>query len=152
MKLKLFDLFGVSIATVGLLSPMPNALANSAESLTPRRESQSLHSQLESRRAIANERTLNQKRLEPEKARNTHQIPIVVVDWQITQSNSKNLAEKAERVSIIAGGLVVAFILIGYVLDELFYRKHRVSRAAILLQQIETLEKIWKMPPQKRSK
>jgi hypothetical protein len=152
MKLKLFDLLGASIATVGLLAPIPSALASSVEISTPRREAQSWTNEIESRRAINNEWILNQKQLEPEKARNTNKTHRVVVDSQITQSNSKNLAEKVDRVSGIAGGIVVTFVLIGYVLDELFYRKHRVSRAAILLQQIETLEKIWKMPPQKRSK
>jgi hypothetical protein len=151
MKLKLFNLLGASIATVGLLAPIPSALANSIESATPQRESSSWNSELESRQAIANERTLHQRRLESEQGHNTHQIPIGV-DSQITQSNSKNLVEKAERVSSIVGGIVVTFVLLGYVLDELFYRKHRVSRSAILLQQIETLEKIWKMPPQHRSK
>jgi hypothetical protein len=151
MKLKLFNLLGASIATVGLLAPIPNALANSVEISTPRRDGQFWNNEIEPRQAIANEWALNQKRLEPEQARNSNQIPIGV-DSQITQSNSKKLVEKAERVSSIAGGIVVTFVLIGYVLDELFYRKHRVSRAAILLQQIETLEKIWKMPPQHRSK
>jgi hypothetical protein len=151
MKLKLFDLLGASITTVGLLAPIPSALATSVEITTPRREAQSWTNEIESRRAIANEWTLNQKRLEPEQARNSHQIPIGV-DARITQSNSTKLVEKADRVSSITGGIVITFVLIGYVLDELFYRKHRVSRAAILLQQIETLEKIWNMPPQKRSK
>ncbi|HEY9601477.1 MAG TPA: hypothetical protein V6C85_07705 [Allocoleopsis sp.] len=130
---------------------MPSALANSVESSTPQRESPSWNNESESQHAIANERTLHQKRLEPEPAPNGKQIPRVV-DSQITQSSPQNWTEKAERVSSITGGIVVTFVFIGYVLDELFYRKHRVSRATILLQQIETLEKIWKMPPQHRSK
>lgn len=150
MRLKLCNLLGASIATVGLLYPIPSALANSVELATPRRESQLWNHQLDSQQS-ASERTINQRRLEPEQARNSNQIPLVI-DSQISQSNSKKLVEKAERVSSIAGGIVVTFVLIGYVLDEVFYRKHRVSRAAILLQQIETLEKIWKMPPQHRSK
>lgn len=151
MKLKLFNLLGASIATVGLIASIPSALANSVEISTARRESQSWNNQIESRQAIPNERTLHQRRLKPESDHNTHQIPIGV-DSQITQSTSKNLVEKVERVSSIVGGIVVTFVLLGYVFDELFYRKHRVSRSAILLQQIETLEKIWKMPPQHRSK
>jgi hypothetical protein len=38
-------------------------------------------------------------------------------------------------------------VFISYILIGLQYRKHRLHRAAILLQQIETLERIWNMEP-----
>lgn len=69
-------------------------------------------------------------------------IPTTIQPAQSTQANS---AIEMDQVSEPVGGLFVTFVLVVYILVGLQYRKHRIHRATLLLQQIETLERIWNM-------
>lgn len=64
---------------------------------------------------------------------------------QPTPSTQANFATQTDQVSEPVGGLFVTSVFIVYILVGLRYRKHRTHRAALLLQQIETLERIWNM-------
>lgn len=51
------------------------------------------------------------------------------------------------------GGFLLIFLLIGYICVGLGYKKHRLKkRKAARLQQVKTLDKIWKMPAYQRKK
>lgn len=60
-------------------------------------------------------------------------------------STQANFATQTDQVSEPLGGLFVTSVFVIYILVGLRYRKHRTHRAALLLQQIETLERIWNM-------
>lgn len=62
---------------------------------------------------------------------------------QLTQSSQDNSVIERNQVSEPVGGLFLTLVFIVYVLVGLRYRKHRTHRALLLLQQIETLERIW---------
>ncbi|MGC1395622.1 MAG: hypothetical protein WA828_15175, partial [Coleofasciculaceae cyanobacterium] len=60
-------------------------------------------------------------------------------------STQANLATQTNQVSEPVGGLFLTSVFVVYILAGLQYRKHRTHRAALLLQKIETLERIWNM-------
>jgi hypothetical protein len=64
---------------------------------------------------------------------------------QPTPSTQAHSAIEKDQVSEPVGGLFVTSVFVVYILVGLRYRKHRTHRAALLLQQIETLERIWNM-------
>lgn len=121
MKHKLFNRLALSLATSVLFLSIPKAFATNAQSQVSQTEPQPLVFDLSS-----NERELSQQN-EPKA--------------QTVQSK----VEVADNVSDLSGGLVVTFVFIAYILVGIRYRKHRLHRAALLVQQIETLERIWNM-------
>lgn len=64
---------------------------------------------------------------------------------QPTPSTQAHSAIEKDQVSEPVGGLFVTSVFVVYILVGLRYRKHRTHRAALLLQQIEILERIWNM-------
>lgn len=72
---------------------------------------------------------------------------LVAASSQVPESSQPNSSTQTVQVNTnnIVGGIFAIFLLIGYVVGGLQYRKYRSRRAAVLLQQIETLERIWKM-------
>ena len=79
--------------------------------------------------------------LETSSATGSMKLPTTIQPAQSTQANST--IERAQ-VSEPVGALFVTFVFV-YILVGLQYRKHRIHRATLLLQQIETLERIWNM-------
>lgn len=126
MKIKFFNPL-VSLATsILLLSVVNKALAQDVVP-TSLNEPQALMFDLE----ISGEATTGLK------------FPTTTVE--LTQSSQANSVIKTDQVSEPVGGFFVTFVLVVYILVGLQYRKHRTHRAALLLQQIETLERIWNM-------
>lgn len=64
---------------------------------------------------------------------------------QTTQLSQSSFTAPTDRVSDPIGGFFVTFVFITYIIVGLQYRKHRTQRAALLVQQIERLERIWNM-------
>ena len=79
--------------------------------------------------------------LETSSATGSMKLPTTIQPAQSTQANS---AIERAQVSEPVGALFVTFVFV-YILVGLQYRKHRIHRATLLLQQIETLERIWNM-------
>jgi hypothetical protein len=80
--------------------------------------------------------------LETSRTTSSMKFPTTIEPAQSTQANS---VIETDQVSEPVGGLFVTFVFVVYILIGLQYRKHRNHRATLLLQQIETLERIWNM-------
>lgn len=141
MRSKLLNLLSVSLATSVLLAPTSQAFAQNPESQATTKEAQSLVHHSESIKGADTQRTPNEGRLQEGKALNNTQLLPVTATSPTTQPNQLNSAEQTDQILI---GLFITLVFI-YILAGLEYRRQRVHRAAILLQQIETLERIWKM-------
>jgi hypothetical protein len=61
-----------------------------------------------------------------------------------TQTAQSGLGQSG-NVSDPLGGLLVSLVLTTYILLGLWYRRYRIHQIAILIQQVETLERIWKI-------
>ncbi len=70
--------------------------------------------------------------------------PFVVtpVTQQPSQSNSTG---QINQINNTLGGLFVVFLFLIYIYVGLRYKKHRKMRSTARQEQIETLERIWKM-------
>lgn len=135
MKSQLLKFITISLATSVLLAPAQEAFADSIKSQTKVHE-------LESSRS-------NQGQLiELGEANISGKSQLFAATTQSTEATPTNSVSKTSEVSNTVGGLFVTFVFIAYILAGLQYRKHRVHRAALLVQQIEMLERIWKMKPQ----
>jgi hypothetical protein len=145
MKRKLFSVISVSCATSLWLAPTPEAFAHNIE-LQPKVDAPQalLYEKDNSRSDSSGLRDYQGLRLESESTAEST-ASVVAVASQPTDSSQPNSSTQTVQVNNIVGGIFVIFLLIGYVLGGLKYRKYRSRRAAILLQQIETLERIWKM-------
>ncbi|HEY9820032.1 MAG TPA: hypothetical protein V6D35_04535 [Candidatus Sericytochromatia bacterium] len=140
MKSKFFNLLTVSLATSVLLVSVPKAFGQSVEFQTNLTEPQPLMFDVDLSRTAGSIGTQGQA------SEKTASFPTTAAS-QPTQQSKANSAQESDRVSNTLGGFVVTFVFISYILIGLQYRKHRLHRAAILLQQIETLERIWNMEP-----
>lgn len=143
MKSKLLNLLSVSLATSVLLAPTSQAFAQNLESQATTKEAQSLVHRSESIKGADTQWTPNQGRLQEGKALNKTQLLPVTATSPATQSNQFNSAQQTDQLLI---GLFITLVFI-YILAGLEYRRQRANRAAVLLQQIETLERIWNMKP-----
>jgi hypothetical protein len=153
MKSKFFNLITVSLATSILVAPAQKAFSFSAKAQTTLNEIQHLVHNEASNQNAAREVTQNQGLVQEGNAptsRQYHPAHFVATACQTTASSQPSSPEPTAQSSNTAGGVFVTFLFISYVLVGLQYRKHRRHRAAVLLQQIETLERIWKMNPQQR--
>lgn len=156
MKSKLFSLITVSLAASTLLIPAQKAFGFGADAQTNLKETQPLVHESGSRLGANRKREQNQGLVQESKAtktKPTHPTHPVAATSQTTNSSQLIAAEQTAQVnnnSNTVGGLFVTFLFIGYIFVGLQYRKYRAHRATVLLQQIETLERIWKMKPQQR--
>jgi hypothetical protein len=146
MKSRIFNLLTVCLATSILLVPTQEAFGCGAESQSNIKEIQHSPHNGESSLSANSKGTQNQG-LKQEGREPAHRV---VVASQATDSSQVSSVSQTAELSNTAGGLFVTFLFTSYVLVGLQYRKYRVHRAAVLLQQIETLERIWKMKPQQR--
>jgi|GEM_PF-4001983 len=152
MKSKFFNLITVSLATSILLAPVQEAFGVGADPKTNIKEIQHSVQDVESRPATKSEGTQNQKLVHKKttKSEQSHRARLVAADSQTTKTDQSRSAEQTIQASNTVGGVFVTFLFTSYILVGLQYRKHRTRRATLLLQQIETLERIWRMKPQQR--
>lgn len=142
MKSQVLKFITISLATSALLAPTEGAFAQSVKSQTNTREAPTLVHEIESSRS-------NQGQwIESGQASITGKSQLVAATNQNIEATQTSSVSKTSEVSNTVGGLFVTFVFIAYILAGLQYRKHRVHRATLLVQQIEMLERIWKMKPQ----
>jgi len=150
MKRKLFKLITISLATSVLLTPAQEAFGYSIGSQINIKEAEPLIHQIGSSRRADSKATQNQGMVPEDKATESRKSLAVSAASHTTESSQQRSVGQTAQLSNTVGGLFVIFVFISYILVGLQYRKYRAHRAAVLLQQIETLERIWKMKPQKR--
>jgi hypothetical protein len=150
MKRKLFKLITISLATSVLLTPAQEAFGYSIGSQINIKEAEPLVHQTGSSRRADSKATQNQGMVPEDKATESRKSLAVSAASHTTESSQQRSVGQTAQLSNTVGGLFVIFVFISYILVGLQYRKYRAHRAAVLLQQIETLERIWKMKPQKR--
>jgi len=138
MKSKFFTLLTASLATLVLVVPVPKAFGQSVESQTNLTEPQPLMFDIDMSRSATNARIQSQGQIQQSQAsERTEALPDTAA-LQTTQPTKPNSVEQTDKV---LGGLFITLIFI-YILVALQHRRHR---ATVLLQQIETLERIWNM-------
>jgi hypothetical protein len=153
MKSKFFNLITVSLATSILLAPVQEAFGFGAELKTNIKEIQHSVQDVESRPATNSEEAQNQKLVhkgKTTKSEQSHRARLVAADSQTSDTARPRAVEPSIQASNTVGGVFVTFLFTSYILVGLQYRKYRTHRATVLLQQIETLERIWRMKPQQR--
>jgi uncharacterized protein YabN with tetrapyrrole methylase and pyrophosphatase domain len=126
MKHKIFNPLAISLATSVLFLSIPKAFATNVPAQRVQNQPQTVIFDV----ASSSDQT---QKLESSRANNPK-----------AQTDQSSLGQSGS-VSDPLGGLLVTVVFITYILLGLRYRKHRTHRAAILIQQIETLERIWNM-------
>ncbi len=115
MKVKIFNLLTASLFTVGVWANTTNAFANNVECL-------------QNQEVVSNIATSNNATSAPEN--------------QTSQTN-KTTVNRGEN-EILAGALT-SLMLIGLIFAGVRYKKRHSQPPATLQEQIEMLERIWKM-------
>jgi hypothetical protein len=146
MKSRIFNVLTVCFVTSILLVPTQQAFGCSTESQSNIKQIQPSPPNGESSSSANRKGTQNQGLIK-ERKESAH--PVAVTS-QATNSSQVRSASQTAELNNTAGGLFVTFLFTSYVLVGLQYRKYRAHRATVLLQQIETLERIWRMKPQQR--
>lgn len=153
MKNKLFNFITISVATSLLLAPGHKAHTFAAEPQANTKETQPLVDNSGSRQDTNREQTqiqeLTQESKVPKNASSQPDHSVAGTSQTSGSSQPSSVAQSSQLTNTV-GGVFATFLFIGYVVGGLQYRKYRARRAATLLQQIETLERIWRMKPQKR--
>jgi hypothetical protein len=138
MKSKFFTLLTASLATLVLVVPVPKAFGQSVESQTNLTEPQPLMFDVDMSGSATNASIQSQGKIQQSQvSERTEALPDTAA-LQTTQPSKPNSVEQTDKV---LGGLFITLIFI-YILVGLQHRRHR---ATVLLQQIETLERIWNM-------
>jgi hypothetical protein len=136
MKSKIFNRLAISLATSVLVLSTPKVFAQNVE-WERQKEPQPLEFDLGNISGNAH----NQDIIRQNKA-----IDVAATTTsQTTQFSKSSLTASTDKVSDPLGGFFVTFVFIVYILLGLQYRRHRTQRTVLLLQQIETLERIWNM-------
>ena len=149
MKRKLFNLITVSLATSALLAPPQKSLAQSLDYQTNTKEAQLLLSETGSSSDTKQEWIQSQRVVEEGKATVKTQSQPVTVKTQPTQSDQPSLTETTNWIESNPGGVFLTSLLVGYIFTRLWFKKYRIHRATLLVQQIEMLERIWRMESSK---
>jgi hypothetical protein len=153
MKSKFFNLITISLASSIWVAPAPEAFGCITEPQTNTKQTQHLVHDTGNRLAANTEKTPNQGLVQDGQAtknRQSHPTQSVVVTSQTTDSSQSRSVKASTQVSDTVGGIAVTLLFISYILVGVQYRKYRTHRATILLKQIETLERIWRIKPQQR--
>lgn len=153
MNTKFLNLVTLSVATSLLLAPAQNISSFAVEPQANIKETTQLLHDMGSSRGTDWEGTQNQglvQESEAKESRQSHPAHAVAAASQTTAYDQPNSAEQDVQVSNTIGGFFVTFLFGSYILLGLQYRRYRARRAAVLLQQIEMLERIWRMKPQQR--
>lgn len=154
MKSKFFNFLSVSLASSILLAPNSPALSLGTE---PHRNIKQIQPTVEQSResclGVNSQGTQHQGLTQGGKPTQTGQSqpahPLAATS-QTINSSQPNSATHTAQLSNTIGGIFVTLLFLSYILVGLQYRKYRIHRAAMLLQQIETLERIWRMNPRQR--
>lgn len=147
MKRKFFSVISVSCATSLWLALTPEAFAQNIEFQANVEAPQALLYEKGNTRSDSSAlRDYQELRLESESTAEST-TSVVAAASETSKSSQPNSSTQTVQVntSNIVGGIFAIFLFIGYILGGLQYRKYRSRRAAVLLQQIETLERIWKI-------
>ncbi|HEY9673419.1 MAG TPA: hypothetical protein V6D11_18390 [Waterburya sp.] len=148
MKSKFYGLLTASLATSVLLTSVQETFAHSAEPQANVKESSTVVQDVNNRQEASRTSAQTQKVGQEAQAvaDNSESGPLSATS-QTQESIPANVSAQTDQVSNTVGGLAVTFVFMTYILIGLMYRRRRAHRAAILVQQIETLERIWKMEP-----
>lgn len=145
MKNKLFNVITVSLATSVLLAPSQKSLAQSLDYQTNTKETQLLLSETGSSGNTKQEWIQSQRLVEEGKATVRTQAQVVTATKPQTQPDQSSLHDTTNWLDSSSVGLFLTSVLVGYILTKLWFKKYRVHRATLLVQQIEMLERIWRM-------
>lgn len=148
MKSKFYGFLTLSLATSVLLTSAQQTFAYSVEAQVNVKESPTVVQDVNNRQEASRTSAQTQKVGQEAQAvdENSESRPPTATS-QTQESIPANVSTQTTQVSNTVGGLAVTFVFMTYFLIGLMYRRHRAHRAAILVQQIETLERIWKMEP-----
>ncbi len=148
MKSKFYGFLTVSLATSVLLTSAQQVFAHSVEAQANVKESPTLMHELGNRQEVSKTSAQTQEVVKKAQAvAETRDSRPIIATAQTHASSPANVSVQSTQVSNTVGGLAVTLVFMTYILIGLMYRRHRSHRAAILLQQIETLERIWNMEP-----
>ena len=145
MKRKFFSVISVSCVTSLWLAPTPEVLAHSIDLQANVDAPQALLYEKGKSRSDSSALTDHQGLLLESQSTAASTASVVAAASETSKSSQSNSSTQTAQVNNIVGGIFAIFLLIGYILGGLQYRKYRSRRAAVLLEQIETLERIWKM-------
>lgn len=145
MKRKVFSIISVSCATSLWLAPTPEAFAHSIEHQTNVDAPQALLYETGNSKSDSSALTDHQGLRLKSQSTAESTASVIAAASETSKSSQSNSSTQTVQVNNIVGGIFGIFLLIGYILGGLQYRKYRSRRVAVLLQQIETLERIWKM-------
>jgi hypothetical protein len=143
MKSKFLNLITTSLATSVLLAPIPKAFGQSIESQTTLKELQPLIFDVDNsnRKSNGSGEAQSSELIQEGKARKSMESLPTTAASPATQSSQLSYVEQTDWV---LRGLFATLVFL-YVVLGFQYRRHRAHRVAVLLQQIETLERIWNM-------
>lgn len=148
MNSKLFSVICVSVAASIWLVPTQKACANSIEFQTTIKQSKALLYKIGSSKTDSSALAPNQGVIPEAQAITPSKKSLsIAAASETTEPSQSNSSNQTIQASNVFGGIFVIFVFIGYILFGLQYRKYRTHRAAVLLRQIEALERIWKMEP-----
>lgn len=68
---------------------------------------------------------------------------------QTGQPIDPNYHNQTNAVGNTVAGILVIVVPLCIVLGAVLYKRHRTYRAAVLVQQIQTLERMWRISPRK---
>lgn len=145
MKRKFFSVIFVSCATSLWLAPTPEAFAHNIELQANVEAPQALLYEKGTNRSDSSALSDHQGLLLDSQSTAESTASVVAAASETSKSSQSNSSTQTAQVNNIVGGIFGIFLFIGYIVGGLQYRKYRSRRAAILLEQIETLERIWKM-------
>ena len=148
MKSKFYGLLTLSLATSVFLTSAQQTFAHSVEAQAHVKASPTVVQDVNNRQDASRTSAQTQKGgQEVQAIAEKSESPPLTATSQSQESGSADVSAQTAQVSNTVGGLAVTFVFMTYFLIGLMYRRHRAHRAAILVQQIETLERIWKMEP-----
>ena len=145
MKSKLFNLITVSLATSVLLAPTHKSLAQSLEYQTNTKEAQLLLGDTGSSSNTQGQWIQSLGLVESGNAKVRIQSLPFAATTPPTQSDPSSLTKTTDWIESSPGGVFFTSLVVGYILGRLWCKKYRVHRATVLVQQIELLERIWRM-------
>ncbi len=138
MKLRLFILISASVATVGLLGPLPSAFGYSLEPQTNLKETQPLRRDLGSTQGGWGEWIQNQELVQQNEATESIQSLPVAVATPPTQFSQSRLARQTAQYINAFGGVFLPSVFIGYILGEIrsMSIEYGAQRGAVQYRQV----------------
>ena len=76
--------------------------------------------------------------------------PILLIIPTIKQPNQPRSTEQINQISCVNQGVFLILLFLSYICVGLKYRKHKEKRAATQQEQLQTLERTWRLAAYKR--